>query len=607
MANLKALALRIRSVRSIQKTTKVMQMISASKFRVARERLIHARDYCSTIAKEDGEHRYLAEAGGASGVLLLVFSSDKGLCGGFNHSAAKFLREYVSSISSNVGEKPRGIGFLDFKNVLYGLGVDFSAYSRVVALYSKFYSSTRQEPAAEDVLIVDNPEEGTEGRGVSTEEVICNYDPDLLSDLGRKPSDKDAEEAIEVLIRWADDSPGREGLSLTAGRVLSAYKESFQGYALESSHDFRNSVFANEGYSDMILLRGVNFSSTCEHHMSPMTGVVNVSYIPKATVIGVGAIVRVVDIFAKRLQERALNTREITDKVIRAVRSRGVAWEIVVCAGESTAVSQRLLKHEETVYSKNCQIGLRVIIDGKRCSCISFNDPNKISDLVDAAIAIASSMPEDPYISISDVSGEYSEDISDMLLFDDSVVEVSRICEILNIMEDVALSYDGKIVNSEGASFSHSNSEMVLATSNGFMGSYKRSCFSTSVSVVSSDGGKMEVDYSFSVKNRFADLEKPEVLGKDAAARAFRRLNAREMQTCKVPVLFENRVASAFLRSFAAAINGGAIADKTSFLVDSIGSSIFRGDIHIVDDPLMPGGSPQGRLMGKVFAVVGIT
>ncbi|WP_447582058.1 TldD/PmbA family protein [Anaplasma marginale] len=285
-----------------------------------------------------------------------------------------------------------------------------------------------------------------------------------------------------------------------------------------------------------------------------------------------------------------MNTREITDEVIKVVRSRGVAWEIVVCAGESTAVSQRLLKHEETVYSKNCQIGLRVIIDGKRCSCVSFNDPNKISDLVDAAIAIASSMPEDPYISISDVSGEYSEDISDMLLFDDSVVEVSRICEILNIMEDVALSYDGKIVNSEGASFSHSNSEMVLATSNGFMGSYKRSCFSTFVSVVSSDGGKMEVDYSFSVKNRFADLEKPEVLGKDAAARAFRRLNAREMKTCKVPVLFENRVASAFLKSFAAAINGSAVADKTSFLVDSIGGNIFRGDIDIVDDPLMPGG-----------------
>ncbi|MFV9870516.1 MAG: GTP cyclohydrolase I [Anaplasma ovis] len=147
----------------------------------------------------------------------------------------------------------------------------------------------------------------------------------MYKDLGRKPSDKDAEEAIEVLIRWADDSPGREGLSLTAGRVLNAYKESFQGYALESSHDFRNSVFANEGYSDMILLRGVNFSSTCEHHMSPMTGVVNVSYIPKATVIGVGAIVRVVDIFAKRLQVQERMTVQIAQFLGALLKPAGVA------------------------------------------------------------------------------------------------------------------------------------------------------------------------------------------------------------------------------------------------------------------------------------------
>ncbi|ACZ49267.1 peptidase pmbA [Anaplasma centrale str. Israel] len=285
-----------------------------------------------------------------------------------------------------------------------------------------------------------------------------------------------------------------------------------------------------------------------------------------------------------------MDIRDIADEVIKAVRSRGVAWEVIVCANEATSVSQRLLKHEETMYSKNCQIGVRVIVDGKRCSCISFNDLSKLSDLVDAAIAIASSMPEDPYISISDASGEYSQDISDMRLFDDSVIEVPRICEMLSGMEEAALSYDGKIVNSEGASFSRSNSEMVLATSNGFVGSYKRSRFSTSVSIVSSDGGKMEVDYSFSAKNYFGDLEKPEVLGRDAAARAVRRLNARDMKTCKVPVLFENRVASAFLGNFAAAISGSAIADKTSFLIDGMNGNIFRSGIHIVDDPLMPGG-----------------
>ncbi|AAV86615.1 GTP cyclohydrolase [Anaplasma marginale str. St. Maries] len=147
----------------------------------------------------------------------------------------------------------------------------------------------------------------------------------MHKDLARKPSDKDAEEAIEVLIRWIDDSPDMEGLSLTAGRVLNAYKESFQGYALESSHDFRNSVFANEGYSDMILLRGVNFSSTCEHHMSPMAGVVNISYIPKATVIGVGTVVRVVDIFAKRLQVQERMTVQIAQFLSELLKPAGVA------------------------------------------------------------------------------------------------------------------------------------------------------------------------------------------------------------------------------------------------------------------------------------------
>ena len=147
----------------------------------------------------------------------------------------------------------------------------------------------------------------------------------MYKGLGRKPSDKDAEEAIEVLIRWVDDYPDREGLSLTAGRVLNAYKESFQGYALESSHDFRNSVFANEGYSDMILLQGVNFSSTCEHHMSPMSGVANVSYIPKTAVIGVGAIVRVVDIFAKRLQVQERMTVQIAQFLSALLEPAGVA------------------------------------------------------------------------------------------------------------------------------------------------------------------------------------------------------------------------------------------------------------------------------------------
>ena len=285
-----------------------------------------------------------------------------------------------------------------------------------------------------------------------------------------------------------------------------------------------------------------------------------------------------------------MNTHDIADRVISAVKSRGVAWEVIACVDESTVVSQRLLKPEETLHSRNCQVGIRIIIDNKRYSCVSFNDLSKVSDLIDAAISIASSVPEDPYISISDVDGEYSKDVSGMMLFDDLVVEVANISKMLTDIEEAALSYDSKRVNSEGASFSHSKSDIVLATSNGFRGSYKRSRFSTSVSVVSSFNGKMEADYSFSAKNFFADLEIPKVLGADAAARALRRLDARELKTCKVPVLFENRVASSLLRSFATAISGDSIADKTSFLANSMNCSVFRDSVNIIDDPLMQKG-----------------
>ncbi|MCU7611642.1 GTP cyclohydrolase I [Anaplasma capra] len=116
-----------------------------------------------------------------------------------------------------------------------------------------------------------------------------------------RPSDGDAEEAIKTLIRWIGDSPDRGGLASTPKRALNAYKESFSGYKLESS-DFSSSLLANEGYCDMILFKGVSFSSSCEHHMVPITGTADVAYIPRATVLGVGAMVKIVDIFAKRLQ-----------------------------------------------------------------------------------------------------------------------------------------------------------------------------------------------------------------------------------------------------------------------------------------------------------------
>ncbi|MEH0831673.1 TldD/PmbA family protein [Anaplasma bovis] len=297
-----------------------------------------------------------------------------------------------------------------------------------------------------------------------------------------------------------------------------------------------------------------------------------------------------------------MSSLDVAEDIIKAAKSRDAEAEVFFCKSDSISVTQRLLKQEEVLQSSAEKVGIRVILNGKRSSCVSSDDFERIGDLVDTAVAIASSSPEDPYLAISDVDTKYaSGGADDLALFDNSMLSMEEIGNLLHEVENAALSYDSKIVNSEGASFSYSNNEITLATSRGFYGSYKRSYFSTSVSVVASDD-KMETDYSFSVKSHLVDLEDPKSLGEDAAYRALRKLKSREMKTAKVPVVFENRVASSLLRNFASAINGSSIADKSSFLAGKIGEKLFGHGINIVDDPLLVRGISSRPFDGEGVA-----
>ena len=298
-----------------------------------------------------------------------------------------------------------------------------------------------------------------------------------------------------------------------------------------------------------------------------------------------------------------MSSLDVVEEIVKVAKSKGAEAEVLFCKSDSISVTQRLLKQEEVQHSSAEKVGIRVILDGKRSACVSSDDFERIGALIDTAVAIAGSSPDDPYLAVSDVDTKYVSGIEDDLaLFDDSVLSMEGIGDLLYEVENAALSYDSKIVNSEGASFSYSNNEITLATSRGFCGSYRRSYFSTSVSVVASDDDKMETDYSFSVKSHLRDLEDPKSLGKDAAYRALRKLKSREMKTAKVPVVFENRVASSLLKNFASAINGSSIVDKSSFLVGKIGERLFGHGINIVDDPLLVKGISSRPFDGEGVA-----
>jgi GTP cyclohydrolase IA len=139
-----------------------------------------------------------------------------------------------------------------------------------------------------------------------------------------RPSRAAAEEAVRTLIRWAGDDPEREGLLGTPGRVVRAYEEWFAGYS-EDPRDYLKRTFEEVGgYDEIVLLRDIPFESHCEHHMASIIGRVHIGYLPRNRVVGISKLVRLVDVYAKRLQTQEKMTAEIAKCLDGVLKPAGV-------------------------------------------------------------------------------------------------------------------------------------------------------------------------------------------------------------------------------------------------------------------------------------------
>jgi PmbA protein len=146
------------------------------------------------------------------------------------------------------------------------------------------------------------------------------------------------------------------------------------------------------------------------------------------------------------------------------------------------------------------------------------------------------------------------------------------------------------VSKSGGASASAGIGGMVLLTSHGFSGAYLGSHHGISMQAIAGEGTAMETDYDFSSALHAADLDTPEAIGRSAGEKAVARLNPRKVSTRKVPVVFDARVSGSLLGHLSSAINGAAIARKTSFLQSKLGAQIFAPGITVIDDPFRPRG-----------------
>ena len=146
-----------------------------------------------------------------------------------------------------------------------------------------------------------------------------------VTTIRNKPSRKQAEEAVKILIQWAGDNPEREGLLETPKRVVNSYKEFFSGYDSKPEQILSKTFDEVEGYDEMVIVRDITIESHCEHHMVPFIGIAHIGYIPDKRIVGISKLARIADVFAKRLQTQEIMTAQIADTINEVLKPKGVA------------------------------------------------------------------------------------------------------------------------------------------------------------------------------------------------------------------------------------------------------------------------------------------
>jgi PmbA protein len=279
------------------------------------------------------------------------------------------------------------------------------------------------------------------------------------------------------------------------------------------------------------------------------------------------------------------------DVVQRAVRAGATAADVTVHEADEFSTTLRLGIIEKLKEAASKALGLRVFLGARSASSFSSDfSASSLERLVERTLAMARVTSEDPASGLPEAAllgrheGDleiYSEDV-EAFSMEDRIAYARR-------AEEAALSADPRIKNSEGAWFEASVGRKAYANSLGFVGGYRSSYCAGSVAPVAEDGG-MQRDYWYSVARRRSGLETPEAVGRKAAERTLRKLGARKLATCQVPVIFDSETAPSLLSHIFEAVRGDAIYRSASFLTGKLNQKVANERVTILDDGLRPGG-----------------
>jgi PmbA protein len=293
-----------------------------------------------------------------------------------------------------------------------------------------------------------------------------------------------------------------------------------------------------------------------------------------------------------------ITTDLLSDIVNQAIKRGATDAEAIGVESTEFHVEVRLGEVEKLQEAASRGVGLRVLYQGRQASgSTSDTSPQAIDELISSAVEMAKLTSVDEAAALP-ARGELARETADLGLYDPGVGELTtdRKIEMARSAEEAARGADPRIVNSEGSACSTAVRNAILVTSAGFEGEYQSTTCALTVAPIAKEGGQMQVAAWGDRQCALASLDSPETLGREAARRALRKLNARKVTTREAPVVFESSAAEELLDDFFVAVDGYSIFRRASFLVGRLGETIAAPGLTVIDD-----GSMRCRLGSRPF------
>jgi GTP cyclohydrolase I len=159
---------------------------------------------------------------------------------------------------------------------------------------------------------------------------------------------------VAQLLESLGEDPSREGLLRTPQRVASAYEFLTEGYRQDIRKILNGAIFTEE-YSEMVIVKEIDFHSLCEHHLIPFFGKAHIAYIPNGKIIGLSKVPRIVDVFSRRLQVQERLTQQIASTLYEVLDPLGVG---VVVEARHMCMMMRGVQKQNSVATTSAMLGI---------------------------------------------------------------------------------------------------------------------------------------------------------------------------------------------------------------------------------------------------------